>query len=89
MCLTEEIIESVLSSHNQLRLLHDANPLKYSLDIGRLAQAHALKLSESGLLEHNDCVFNQLEVGENLARWRPTDTTATIDGLSSLLIHIC
>ncbi len=76
--LTEEIIEKVLNAHNEFRLVHNANPLKYSLDIGEMAQKHALKLTEIERLEHSECTYNDKPIGENLAKWN--DGEAVSDG---------
>lgn len=73
MCLTEEIIERVLNAHNDYRQIHNAPPLKYSFNVGELAQKHALKLAESGSLEHSEYVYNEEPIGENLARWKCDD----------------
>ena len=81
MCLTDEIIEKVLSAHNQYRLLHGAGSLKYSVHIGELAQAYALQLAESGRLEHSAYEYDEEPIGENLARWTlPVGTQAFSDG---------
>jgi uncharacterized protein YkwD len=81
--LTEEIIEKILNAHNEFRLVHNARPLKYSVDIGDMAQKHALHLSEIQRLEHSSYSYNEKPIGENLARWN--DTEPVTDGLSSII----
>jgi uncharacterized protein YkwD len=80
--LTEEIIEKVLNAHNEFRLVHNAGPLKYSLDIGEMAQKHALKLAEIERLEHSEFVYNEKPIGENLAKWNDGEAAVT-DGLTA------
>ena len=65
--LNQEIINSAIDAHNNLRKLHNAPPLKHNAELSKIAQVYADHLAKTDTFEHSKNTYNGKWMGENLS----------------------